>query len=537
MEPARKKDVPATKALRERVEALYKEKRYAEALLPAQELYSTSVAALGAEHADAINGATNLGILHGIVGDKLRAELWCRRALQGATKGFGPDDARTVKIAARLKKVAGEKALEGQTPGHITALAKKASDTDLPLACPACGRSYQVSPVLNGKRITCLDCHTEFDGQAQPQTLATAPEETPEAVSVLGQPDAEQQSGFPFASDTEDYSFSVPTEGWVRQSPREERDSGADLFIEHPNIGAIKVVISEWQLDFDDLAEGIEEAWKSEINHYSRITIGRTTIAGLPAVCAEYEGTEEGSTERIKFLAHAFLRDKKVFQVFGIAGPITFPRAKKEASAAVKSWSFDPQKATAVRGSAPVRKMGVAGGLASRIQTLPTDVGMVFQAGIKWGIAGLVIGFLLGLEFAGSANGIIRKLLVLVLTTAMGGAVTASFKWGAIAGATSGGVEVIDTLIRISCIPFHIFEVFFRMFGLPAGGMARLMTEINRLVWGIISCVAAGVPYVIYATTTKRIQVDTGTYVGMVIVGGVGGLIALAILMSLAGIN
>jgi len=525
-----------------RISALFNQQRYAAAMVIAEDACATAIGALGNQHPDVVQLQTNLGVISLKLGDKLRGELYLRRALEAQRQRAGDGSPQVGKIRDLLARVAGDQPLAGQNPEHIADLEARIRAESVELNCPACGRSYSVSPSVQGQRVECVDCGVEFQASstATRGVVAVPPPPGPQPLQPAKPPrDATavpEPAGNVVASDSLDYSFALSTPGWIRMDSATEAEYSADVALEHDTLGLFKVVISEWQLTFEDLCEGIEEAYKQETEQYRRITTSRTTVAGLPAICIEYEGVDPEQNQPLRFFAHAFLQDRTLFQVFAIGTPVTFNALKREALAALQSFSFDPAVAQRHRGTFPQRKSSWWRRLSSRPSTLPTDTYAILIQGAKWAIGGSVVGVLIGLDAMSGVSGFFGKLLILFLWIFAGAFVGAAFRWGQIGAFTSGGHLALDKLVQLACLPFHGIEFFLCMFTPAARGFARAITAVNRAVAFPIGFLSAGCPYMAYVLVTKQTRLGAGLYVVFAVVGGVLGLAGISLLMAIASL-
>jgi hypothetical protein len=529
-------------SLNKRIATLFNEQRYAAAMIFAEERCTVTAGAFGDRHPDAIQAQSNLAIICLKAGDNARAELRLRRALEAERQRSGDQSPHFTKILGLLKRVAGEQALGGQNPQHIADLEQKVRAQNIKFTCPACGRSYEGPLFINGQRVICVDCAAEFEvlsgaahltppppppesGQshaATPTPLSTpTPTPTPAPVQNI------------VASDDLDYSFVLVTPGWIRMGSAAEEEYSADVALQHDNLGILKVVVSDWKLTFEDLCQGIEEAYKQEVQQYRRITTARTNVAGLPAICFEYEGVDSEQNEPLRILAHAFLKDQNLYQVLAIGNAITFSALKRETLAALQSFSFDPAVAEKHRGAFPQRKSSWWRRLSSRPSSLPTDIQAILAAGFKWAIGGCIIGAIIGLDAMGGARGFFAKVLIFFLWTFAGTFVGAAYKWGQIGAFSGGGHYALDKLIQVCCLPFYFMEFFLCMFTPAAKGLAKTMTAINRLIAYPIGFVSAGCPYLIYVFMARQTHLSAALYIVFAMVGGVLGLMGIGLLISI----
>lgn len=210
--------------------------------------------------------------------------------------------------------------------------------------------------------------------------------------------------GIVFASARYGYSFVLATPGWFRYAAKDEQANDADVLVEHSSIGAIKCVVSPWELDFDDLCSGIEEAYRSEVSDFRLIEQGRTTVAGLPAAFIEYEGIPpDGDGSRIKFFCHVFLKHGMVHQIIAFSTPVVFARLKKEASAAIQSFSFDPAQAASATGQ-PHTGLPAATGTPEQQQEALRFASNLYCGTIYAVFEALIAGVALGTIAAGLAG-------------------------------------------------------------------------------------------------------------------------------------
>ncbi len=260
------------------------------------------------------------------------------------------------------------------------------------------------------------------------------------------------------ASDELDYSFSVAKPGWIRMDPTSEEEYGANVALQHDNLEVMKVMVSDWQLSFEDLCRGIEEAYKQEAQQYRRIAAGRTTVAGLPAICFEYEGVDPDQNQPMRWSVHAFLKGQTVYQFFAIGNPLTFDVLKQEAVGALQSFSFDPVRAGKYRGAFPRRQTPWWQRLDSRPGSLPGDVQAVLFAGAPWAIGGALVGMFLSFNALSMSGGFFGKLVIFLLWTFAGAFVGASFRWGQIGAYSGKGHKALDVIVQVLCLPFYPVE-------------------------------------------------------------------------------
>jgi len=71
-----------------------------------------------------------------------------------------------------------------------------------------------------------------------------------------------------FSSKQFGYSFSMSSHGWRRSSPKVERKRGADVAVQHDEIGLIKCVVSECKLDVDTVYERLGVACEIEVEDF-----------------------------------------------------------------------------------------------------------------------------------------------------------------------------------------------------------------------------------------------------------------------------
>jgi hypothetical protein len=528
--------------LDKRISSLFKAQRFAAAMVFAEELCADAAGAFGDGHPDAIRAQTNLAVICLKVGDRARAELRLCRALEAERQRVGDQGPRCAKLIDLLKQAVGEQALASQNPQHIAELEQRVRAQNIQFACPACGRSYEGSPFIRSQRVICVDCNAEFEvlAHAAQITSPLPPPESGEPHIVMAAPlPPETPTPTPatvqnvVASDDLDYTFSLPTPGWIRMNSADEEEYGADVAVQHNNLGVIKVVVSDWALTFEDMCGGIEEAYKQEVQQYHRITSTRGVIAGLPAIYIEYEGIDPEQNQSMKLLSHAFIKEQKLYQVLAIGNPITFAALKREALAAAQSFSFDPALAEKHRGAFPQQKSSWWRRLANRPSSLPTDVQAVLAAGLKWAIGGGVVGVFFGLNAMSSVGGFFGKLLILSLWTFAGAFVGAAFNWGRIGAYVSGGHLALDKLVQIACLPFLAMEIVLSMFTPAARGFGKTITALNRAVAFPIGFVSAGCPYLIYVFLTKRTRLSAVLYIVFVLVGGVLGLMGIGLLITI----
>lgn len=408
-----------------------------------------------------------------------------------------------------------------QSVGHASSQA--AQQTETAPVCPSCGE--ELEPGMQH----CIFCGASVAAEQgpppPPPPRASAPAEarTEEPAAA-----AQEVPPLSFAGRELDYSFTMPTEGWQRHNRRVERQTDADIFVYHDDIGAIKCVVSEWNLDFEDLYEALEEAYASEVSDFELMDKAETTVAGERAGRIEYQGIDEDG-DRMKFISHVFVRDGKCLQVIGMALPLCYPRLKREVEAAIASFSFDPERAERIRQAEG--RSGGGGLFATRgPSALPDDVSEVLRAGTTWGLGGAGIGLLLALWIVagGSAGGGPEALAIFVFLPFMCGVGGASLRWGSIAADTGGGSEVVNTLIGIAMIPMRMMGFVFSMFLGDVSGFFALMEAFYRFVFGLLSRLAAGLPYLLYVLISKKVNVGALGYICLVALGGGGALLALS---------
>jgi hypothetical protein len=536
-----------------RVAKLVKAQRYAAALLFAEKHAAVTASALGEEHPATIQAQANLGIVYLKAGDKLRAELRLRRALDAERRRANDQSPVFVRILDFLKRVAGEQALADQTAERLRSLAQRADAEVIKLACPACGESYDGPPLLRAQRVVCLCCDAEFDvpaddasrdttqttgnaGTTKTKTTSSAgPTGTTSTTEAPATPSV-SEPGAIVASDSLDYSLALPTGGWIRMNQASEKEFGADVAVEHGNLGVLKIVTSEWNLSFEDLCEGIDEAYRQEVKQYHRINTTRVTVAGLPAMAIEYEGLDPESDEPMRMLSHVFVQGKTLFQAIAIGNPITFSALKREAFAALQSFSFDPARAAEHREKFPRQKSAWWRRLTNRPASMPSDMEALLGEGVRWAIGGGVVGVLFGLNSAGSAPGFFGKVVVFILWVFAGAFVGASFRWGRIAAYSGGGHQVLDKIIQALCLPLYPIEWMFSIIFRAPRGFAELFTNFYRLIAYPIGFVSAGCPYVVYVLVTRNTRLSGMLYVVFAVAGGVLGLMGISLLMYLGSL-
>lgn len=117
-----------------------------------------------------------------------------------------------------------------------------------------------------------------------------------------------------------------------------------------------------------------------------------------------------------------------------------------------------------------------------------------------WGFGiGAVLGILIGSQH--------NTGVILAITLGIGGAIVgASFQWGTIAARVSGGMRIIDGLVRIVLFPIDIMRFIVRAMRLNDFGILRLAYDINRMLYLFSACTLAGIPYLAYVALTHRLR-------------------------------
>ncbi len=226
----------------------------------------------------------------------------------------------------------------------------------------SCGRTFWVSTPQMGKaQCLCGALHAPqlFDNLSDSGGTVVSlsvpgelgPESVTEEESFRLTEAAEPQTaastspasgGTVFSSKKYGYSFSVSGRGWRRSSPKVERKRGADVAVQHADIGLIKCVVSECKLDVNTVYERLGMACEIEVEDFKLISKSKETVAGCPGAVFEYEGNFAGGDgTKYKIIRYAFLRGGLLFQVLGPAPSKTFKRLKDETIAAVASFVFD----------------------------------------------------------------------------------------------------------------------------------------------------------------------------------------------------
>lgn len=328
-----------------------------------------------------------------------------------------------------------------------------------------------------------------------------------------------------FSSGRFGYHFALPTEGWLRYPAQEENKVGADLLVEHPGIGAIKCVVTVLEADYDELCDMAIRAYQSDMREFRLLGSGAAEIAGIGGVYIEFEGVPHDSDgTRVCFLAHLFMTGGYLFQVIGFSPAGTFSRLRYEAGAAVSSFAFGavPQAGAVVD---PMAEDAVVPGAQA-----------VIGAGLQWGVWGAIVGLCLGIFALSNGAGVggLSKTLLVPYFCLFFGCFGAGLRWGTIAGNTGSGMEVMDGLIWVACIPFHIMEFMMcTAFGVGSVGVAQLMTNMARFIYGFLSASLAGIPYAAYVMLTRRVHASAAAYLFFAAVGFFPCLFAFALLMFL----
>jgi hypothetical protein len=223
------------------------------------------------------------------------------------------------------------------------------------IRCPACQRRFNVKVSLLGKSGPCPRCGQRFT--ITPAVLDPGPEPLEpglEGGAVSGGGSTSPNAELPsrpavaptrepvvfFASVGHQYCFGLPTSGWLRLQPDDEKKITADLAVGHPHIGFVKVAVSDWPMSLEDFQQGLESSLGSEIKGFRIQNKGPAHVAGLPALFMEYSGRVAGG--RLKYKAYVFVRNRMAYQIVGFSEPMMFPRLKKELATAVKSFSLEP---------------------------------------------------------------------------------------------------------------------------------------------------------------------------------------------------
>jgi len=328
-----------------------------------------------------------------------------------------------------------------------------------------------------------------------------------------------------FSSERFGYHFALPTEGWLRYPASEESRVGADLLVEHPGIGAIKCMVTRLEADGHDLVDMALRAYQSDMREFRLLGSGAAEIAGIDGVYLEFDGIPHDSDgSRVCFLAYLFVIDGQLFQVIAFSSAETFSRLEHEAAAAVRSFGFGavPQTAGAID---PVADDAVVPGAPA-----------VIAAGLQWGVWGAIGGLCLGIFALSNGAGAawLWKILLIPYFCLFFGCFGAGLRWGLIAGTTGAGMQVMDGLIWVACIPIHIMEFMLcTAFGVGSLGMAQLMTNMARLIYGFLSASLAGIPYAAYVIVTKRVHLNGAAYLFFCALGFFPCLFAFAFLMFL----
>jgi hypothetical protein len=163
---------------------------------------------------------------------------------------------------------------------------------------------------------------------------------------------------------------------------------------------------------------------------------------------------------------------------------------------------------------------------------------MVLMTGLRWGAVAAAVALVLGIILTAKHPSGSGATIALVAVMPIGlGIITASYRWGAIAGMMGGGLHAIDkiatAIAEIYLFPLRIMSwIVGAAYGSAlrspeaaraiAGLMNRLFVLNVRLVLfllGFCLCVLAGAPYAVYMIITKRTMVRAWGFVGLITVG------------------
>lgn len=233
-------------------------------------------------------------------------------------------------------------------------------------ACPHCGKKLGVPMAMAGKKGKCPNCQGVVEVPVGPVPAGEVAEPGPQKPVPAGagtaneesMPDSggEEPEGRPeptpgsvsvppnlFGSDVYDYTFILPTDGWQRYGRAEEEQTGADVLLEHPDMGGIKIVVSEWRLPPNELFESAEEQYRSEVNEFRLLDSRQAKVAGRDAMYFEYMGIADEEEGLLTFGVYCFVEEDQCFQVMAISAPERFGRLMEDVTAAMQSFSFDDQ--------------------------------------------------------------------------------------------------------------------------------------------------------------------------------------------------
>jgi hypothetical protein len=145
-------------------------------------------------------------------------------------------------------------------------------------------------------------------------------------------------SGWTFYSDAHDYSITVPTAGWVRESPESEEKLEVDMQMQHPSLGIIRCLVSPCSNSFEEMFSVMETAYRSDCGEtFILMEKGCATVAGEPAGYVVFQGSDAVTQELIFHVACVFVHDERLFQVIGMSPPAGGSRITQETRHAVES--------------------------------------------------------------------------------------------------------------------------------------------------------------------------------------------------------
>lgn len=137
--------------------------------------------------------------------------------------------------------------------------------------------------------------------------------------------------------------FRLPTSGWQRRPDEEEQAAHCEVIADHPNLGTVQFFVQDWKLDFSDLYEGVHEYFRKMIARFKLLGKQRITMAGLPTIVLEFEGTPTlQDTQRYRFLCYAAMKESRAILVVGSIVVECAETMKREMVAVPATFSFAP---------------------------------------------------------------------------------------------------------------------------------------------------------------------------------------------------
>lgn len=336
-----------------------------------------------------------------------------------------------------------------------------------------------------------------------------------------------------FASRKYRYAFTPASSEWVRSHARTERQMGADMLLEHPTLGLLKVVVEKLDASPDAFYAGLAELYRDETESFQELGRGAKTLGGLPAAWVEFRA-DYGDGEMVGCFAQVLATGTMLYQLLALGPTTIYGRLKDEAQAAAASFTFDPEAVDAALENQPAR---------SGQALAPHDAAVALNDGLKWAIYGAVIGLLCGLaNLIGGHAPLEWRLLGLVYSPVFWGLAAGGLRWGWIAGAAGGGHEVVGILAWIIMAPAYllgwVLGLLLSFIGL--GGLQILWTEfilgVGRFLAGVGAAFCAGLPYAAYVRLSGKTEIGWFGYLAGAATGFLPALFGFALYgMTLTG--